>query len=219
MRSVSLHSGEEHLLPRSQSLPVAPMNDGFTGDIISDVIGIEEAALQMRLSQERRNIRSLHEPIVRRRAQKLGATSVVDKRSDSLIPWNGFRHGPESKQMFVQGLVVLDMPNHDWRHVRYRSSEENRRARNPRNLASFERTHEFADRNSPSAENFCDRRRSSMPNPHEAIDEARQKQWNIAAVRNLREVCEKKTRVNTEKGSRDRSTCEENSTPKPHASQ
>ena len=76
MHGVSLHCGEKRLLPFGETFSVLAVNDRFVADVLGDVVELDEAATIACLSQERRNVRSLHES---------GATSVSVKRSDSLI--------------------------------------------------------------------------------------------------------------------------------------
>ena len=80
VHGVSLHRGEECLLPLSQTLPVAPVNDRFAGDVIGDVVGIEGAALLARLSSRGPECLALHEFIARRRAPEIGGHLIVAKR-------------------------------------------------------------------------------------------------------------------------------------------
>src|SRR3984893_8875821 len=204
VHGVSLHHGEECLLPLSQTLPVAPVNDRFAGDVIGDVVGIEGAALLARLSQEGRNVWPLHESIARRRAPEIGGHLNRRQALGLLDPRDGFRHDPENEQMIVQGPVVLDVPDHDRRGVTQGPGKENRCPGNTRNPADFDRVHELADRNSPLAKNLCDRCRPTTPNQHDAIDNAGQKQRNIAAVGDLHEIREEEAGIDAEEGAGDR---------------
>ena len=47
VHGVSLHRGEESLLPSGYAHPVLPMNDRFVANIVGDIVEIEGAALRL----------------------------------------------------------------------------------------------------------------------------------------------------------------------------
>jgi hypothetical protein len=85
VHGVSLHRGEERLLPFGQTLPVAPVNDRFAGDVIGDVVGSKkQPCSSARLKSKGMSGLSMNPKRAVAR-QKFGATSIVTKRSDALI--------------------------------------------------------------------------------------------------------------------------------------
>ena len=70
-----------------------------------------------------------------------------------------------------------------------------------------------SDRNEPLVENLCDRRRPAMPNQHDAIDKAGQKQRYISAVGDLHEIREEEADINEEEGAGDRTAREQAPSP------
>jgi hypothetical protein len=119
--------------------------------------------------------------------------------------------------MIVQSPVVLEVPDHHRRRAAQGPREKNRGAGNPRNLLGFElgfdRVHELADWNEPLGETLCDHRRPAMPNQHDAIDNAGQKQRDISAVRDLHEIREEEAGIDKEECAGDRSACEQAPSP------
>ena len=163
----------------------------------------ELAAAISDAAQEGWNIGSFHKSITRRHPPVIWRNLRKGHALGILDPWHGFSHCRQNEKIMMQAAIVLDAPDHQRRRVMQGSRQKNRRAGHARNLARLDRGHEFVDWNEPFVQSLRDRLRAAMPHQHDAINETRQEQRDVAAIEDLGDIRGKEGGVDAKKGSGD----------------
>ena len=137
----------------------------------------------------------LHKAIAGRCAPKAGCYLLDCEPLRTLDPGDRLRVDGQHEQALMQGAVVFEVPNHNWRRIPLGPSQEYCRARHAGNLSRGDLCHEGADGHHLLLKPDGDRCGSEMPDQHYAVDGRRQDERHIPAGGHFSEVGREKTRI------------------------
>src|SRR5579885_2823927 len=124
VRSVALHSGEQHFLPMRQSRPALAVQHDLVADIIHDIVEPYVAALLMRLAQQTGNVRPLHEAEMGGEPPKILALLSHGHQLRPMHARPRLGQHAQHHDIFVQRPVLLEVPQHDRRNTARTAGEE-----------------------------------------------------------------------------------------------
>ena len=149
----------------------------------------------MRLREQRRKVGTFHEAVTGDRPPEIGRDFFEREPLGIPDPGNLPDNHGQDEQPLVQGAIVLDVPDHDWRGIALGARQEHRRAGHARNAALLDPRHELGDRHERIM--YPPRRRSGadMPDHHDEINAAGKQKGDVSALRDLHKVCAEEGKV------------------------
>jgi len=195
MHGIALHHRKTRRDPLRQSFAILAGENGFVTYIIGDVRKVDAAATLMGLTEQRWNIRMLHESITGRRSPELRGDFRHRETPGVLDPRNRLGVNREHEKTLVERPVVVDVPHHHRGDVLFRARQIDRRSRHAGNLSSRYIGHECVDGNDPLLKPRGNGFGAAMPDEHDAIGNGRQKKRHLSAGGNLGEIGGRKRSV------------------------
>jgi hypothetical protein len=182
MGGVALHEGEQLLLPAWQAPAVLAPGHRLVSHIVGHVGEIDGAAVLLELRQQARSIRPLHESVAHAGAPEARGLLRDGRALCVGNPGHRVDLRCDGENVLLQGAVVADLPSQQWRRVAHGSGEEHRGAWHAWNAVLLQLRHEGVDRDEVFVDARGDGGSTAMPDPHDQVHGAGERQRNVAAL-------------------------------------
>ena len=118
---VALHYREQCFEQMRQPSPVAPWDYGLMAYVVCDIIKVDCAAVAVGLPKQGGYVRSLHKAEFRRGPPEVWSNFLKLWPIGIAHPGHRPSVDRQDEQMFVEGSIVLQMPDHNRRHIALRA--------------------------------------------------------------------------------------------------